>query len=142
MSIEAKQATPHSVLIEQLMDSRIPKTEREHAARREIEMLREALRLPAQQAETPVAWMYDFLNSDNREEVIRDWMTQDYAEIEREKGFNVRPLYTAPRQWVGLTDEEMNTSYRQAFGLIDSRMVGDQVKFVRAIEAKLKEKNT
>lgn len=48
---EAKQATPHSVLIEQLMDSRVPKTEREHAASREIEMLREALRLPAQQAE-------------------------------------------------------------------------------------------
>ena len=56
---EAKQATSHSVLIEQLMDSRIPKTEREHAARREIEMLREALRLPAQKVEKqePVAWM-------------------------------------------------------------------------------------
>ncbi len=37
---EAMQATPHSVLIEQLMDSRVPKTEREHAACREIEMLR------------------------------------------------------------------------------------------------------
>ena len=46
----------------------------------------------------PVAWMYDFLNSDNRDEVIRDWMTQDYADIKREHGFNVRPLYTAPRQ--------------------------------------------
>jgi hypothetical protein len=40
----ARQATPHSVLIDDLMDSRVPKTEREHAARREIEMLREALR--------------------------------------------------------------------------------------------------
>ena len=45
----------------------------------------------------PVAWMYDFLNSDNRDEVIRDWMTQDYADIKREHGFNVRPLYTAPQ---------------------------------------------
>jgi hypothetical protein len=44
----------------------------------------------------PVAWMYDFLNSDNRDEVIRDWMTQDYADIKREHGFNVRPLYTVP----------------------------------------------
>ena len=44
----------------------------------------------------PVAWMYDFLNSDNRDEVIRDWMTQDYADIKREHGFNVRPLYAAP----------------------------------------------
>ena len=104
---EAKQATPHSVLIEQLMDSRIPKTEREHAARREIEMLREALRLPAQQAAEPVAWMYDFLDSSDRENVIRDWVTQSQDDITREKGFNVRSLYTAPRQWVGLTDEEI-----------------------------------
>lgn len=44
----------------------------------------------------PVAWMYDFLNPDNRDEVIRDWVTQDYNDIEREKGFNVRPLYTTP----------------------------------------------
>ena len=42
---------------------------------------------------SPVAWIYDFLNPDDREEIIRDWMTQDYSEIEREKGFNVRPLY-------------------------------------------------
>ncbi len=45
------------------------------------------------------------------------------------------------REWVGLTDEEMNAVYRQAFGLVDSRLVGDQIKFVSAIEAKLKEKN-
>ncbi len=50
-----------------------------------------------QQAEKqePVAWMYDFM-SDN--EAIRNWMTQDYADIARENGFNVRPLYAAPRQ--------------------------------------------
>lgn len=187
---EAKQATPHSVLIEQLMDSRVPKTEREHAARREIEMLREALRLPAQQAEKqepvawvcygpdnkhdidffdddiadipvgtqlyttppaspvqePVAWMYDFLNPDNRDEVIRDWTTQDYAEIEREKGFNVRPLYTAPRQWVGLTDEEVH----EGFCHVEYETPNDWntdpedwcQQFARYLEAKLKEKNT
>jgi len=50
----------------------------------------------ARQKAKPVAWMYDFLNSDNRDEVIRDWMTQDYADIARENGFNVRPLYTVP----------------------------------------------
>jgi hypothetical protein len=44
----------------------------------------------------PVAWMYDFLNPDNRDEVIRDWVTQDYNDIELEVGFNVRPLYTTP----------------------------------------------
>lgn len=35
----ARQATPHKTLIEQLMNSCIPKTEREHAAVREIERL-------------------------------------------------------------------------------------------------------
>lgn len=44
----------------------------------------------------PVAWMYDFLNPNDREEVIRNWVTQNPDDIEREKGFNVRPLYTAP----------------------------------------------
>jgi hypothetical protein len=48
----------------------------------------------------------------------------------------------AQRTWVDLTYEEMNDAYRQSFGLIDSRLVGAQIKFVRAIEAKLKEKNT
>ena len=39
MSEEAKQATPHRDLIDQLLDSRIPKSEREHAAAREISEL-------------------------------------------------------------------------------------------------------
>lgn len=33
----AKQATPHEQLIDELLNSTIPKTEREHAAAREIE---------------------------------------------------------------------------------------------------------
>jgi hypothetical protein len=37
---ECKQARPHSELIAEMLDSRIPKTEREHAAAREIERLR------------------------------------------------------------------------------------------------------
>lgn len=37
---EEKAATPHNELIAQLLDSRLPKTEREHAAAREIEALR------------------------------------------------------------------------------------------------------
>jgi len=34
------QATPHGTLLDQLMDCRVPKSEREHAAAREIERLR------------------------------------------------------------------------------------------------------
>jgi hypothetical protein len=84
----------------------------------------------------PVAWMYDFL-SDN--EVIRDWVTQSYDDIKRENGFNVRPLYTAPREWVGLTDEEMAELHRE----IKVRLMGTfKIEDIyRAIEAKLKEKN-
>jgi hypothetical protein len=49
----------------------------------------------ARQKAKPVAWMYDFL-SDNRDEVIRNWVTQSQDDIRRENGFNVRPLYTVP----------------------------------------------
>ena len=44
MSEKDKASTPHTVLLRQLLDSRLPKTEREHAAVREIERLREELR--------------------------------------------------------------------------------------------------
>ena len=40
---DAKQARPHCELIAELLDSRQPKTEREHAAVREIERLRTIL---------------------------------------------------------------------------------------------------
>ena len=40
---DAKQARPHCELIAELLDSRQPKTEREHAAAREIERLRSNL---------------------------------------------------------------------------------------------------
>lgn len=43
----AKQATPHETLIAQLLDSRVPKTEREHAAAREIQRLRDKNSEPA-----------------------------------------------------------------------------------------------
>jgi hypothetical protein len=49
------------------------------------------------------------------------------------------PLYAAPRQWVGLTDEEIKSlpswwpSYEDAPALIE---------LVKDVEAKLKEKNT
>ena len=42
-SFVVKQATPPDELIKQLMDSRVPKTEREHAAAAEIDSLRQRL---------------------------------------------------------------------------------------------------
>ena len=140
-------------------------------AREAITALRSRLAQPEQE---PVAWMYDFM-ADNRDEVIRDWMTQDYADIKRENGFNVRPLYaappaimqkpvayadsrihgwpdcfvmepdpphtvplyTTPRQWVELTDDE-------ARALVNRATFGDRTNWqalVYMVDAKLKEKN-
>jgi hypothetical protein len=106
----------------------------------------------ARQKAKPVAWMYDFLNSDNRDEVIRDWMTQDYADIKRENGFNVRPLYTAPREWVGLTTQEIEDEWERVTGhsivggnRSDGRTMflspDEVVHYTQSIEAKLKNKN-
>jgi len=95
---------------------------------------RDALRAAIEQAAEPVAWMYDFL-SDN--EVIRDWVTQSQEDIARENGFNVRPLYTAPRKWVELTDDE-------ARALVNRATFGDRTNWqalVYMVDAKLKEKN-
>jgi hypothetical protein len=54
---------------------------------------------------------------------------------------NWKPLYTAPpqREWQGLTDDEILEEYRQSYG--DDGDLTD-VYFARAIETKLKEKNT
>ena len=111
--------------------------------------LHTALRAAIEQAEKPVAWMYDFL-SDN--EVIRDWVTQSYDDIKRENGFNVRPLYTAPREWIGLTTREIEDEWERVTGhsiLGGDRSAGrtmflsgdEVIHYTQAIEAKLKEKN-
>jgi len=70
----------------------------------------------------PVAWVY----------VNRDG---ECEQIEYGKPFDdpsITPLYTAPpqREWVGLTDEDIDAAWK------------DKLSFSRAIEAKLKEKNT
>lgn len=103
----------------------------------EIDGAMDNLRAAIEQTEKPVAWMYDFLNSDNRDEVIRNWVTQSKDDIKRENGFNVRPLYTAPRKWVELTDDE-------ARALVNRVTFGDRTNwqaFVYIVDAKLKEKN-
>jgi hypothetical protein len=92
------------------------------------------LRAAIEQTAEPVAWMYDFL-SDN--EVIRNWVTQSQDDITRENGFNVRPLYASPHQWVELTDDE-------ARALVNRATFGDRTNWqalVYMVDAKLKEKN-
>jgi hypothetical protein len=124
-------ATPHAELLAELMNPNTPKNEREHAAVREIERLREALAQPVQE---PVAW----------------WDAK--IGVFNEKHFDqLQPLYTSPPKRQPLTDEEVEALIPQPV-LRDERGRGfggegswDRVqvrKFARAIEAKLKEKNT
>ena len=56
-----------------------------------------------------------------------------------EMGFKCNPLYTAPpkREWVGLTDEEINSVRYSRDWTAD----WTDTTFARAIEAKLREKN-
>ena len=94
-----------------------------------IEALRTALSEPEQQ---PVAWMHTTATG----EVYFRKKPQD-------KVFNPQPVYTTPpqREWQVLTDEEIF----EAENSVPDEVISDRdwcVYFARAIEAKLKEKNT
>ncbi len=93
-----------------------------------------ALRQALEEKQEPVAWM--FVNEDGECEQI------EYGPVFDDPG--VTPLYTSPpkRQWVGLTDEEIqDLGYlSEKFDASNSEWF-DRWGFARAIEAKLKEKN-
>ena len=80
-----------------------------------------ALRQALETEQEPVAWISE------GGDVSRSKRYMD------EMGFKCNPLYTAPpkREWVGLTDDEMEALFLNE----------DGVRFARYIEAKLKEKN-
>jgi hypothetical protein len=74
----------------------------------------------------PVAWGM------KKDGVILDVICPD--EHDREEGSYTVPLYTTPqRTWVGLTDEEIENIYMETMNF--------QLN-ARALEAKLKDKNT
>ena len=86
---------------------------------------------PAQQQE-PVAWLID-----------NDYTTVflDIAEAHRNKGANVEPLYTSPpasKPWVGLSTSDLD----EIDAPIRERGSATIAEIYRAIEAKLREKNT
>ena len=95
--------------------------------------LRAALAQPEQE---PVAWCFKESTGN-----LFGFTTELFDD--EEQASNLVPLYTAPpqREWVGLTDEEM----RQAAQAMDAEPLAEGwkelVKFARAIEAKLREKN-
>jgi hypothetical protein len=99
----------------------------------------------------PVAWLYYHDTDDGRP--ILSHVKQNF--VETEPGWIEKPLYTAPPQseWQGLTDEELDEAeqvgareYRRWKSQIRGQIVMPQDRpewhIHRAIEAKLKEKNT
>jgi len=97
-----------------------------------ITAIKQARSAPVQE---PVAWIEHHKGGDNLE-----WDNP---------GGKCTPLYTTPpaakRQWVGLTDEAIWSEYQTLWSFHpaeEPRMAKDIAKFARAIEAKLKEKNT
>ena len=89
-----------------------------------VKALRDRL---AQPEPEPIAWMV--YTEDGQDAYI----TSNPHDIKNtEKAF---PLWAYPKEWVGLTDEEIDTA-------VKSCNTVDTYKYFRAIEAKLKEKNS
>ncbi len=89
----------------------------------------EALRARLAQPEPePVAWIHPEWNTYTRAPAMSITKKEDWI-----------PLYTAPpqREWQGLTDEEI-----KAIRVSCGDPLALHIEFARAIEAKLKEKNT
>jgi hypothetical protein len=143
---QAKMATPHATLIAQVLDSRMPRTEREHAAAREIEALAaerdtlkaelEALRGSAE----PVAWLFKAHKPGYHLEVAA--LTEEGAGIwplDQWKRVEKIALYTRP--CVPLTDERIKAVIREASAGRALRPMGSEptsVRIARAIEAEHK----
>ncbi len=91
---------------------------RNEALRERMEALRQALAQPEQE---PVAWVYNG--------ILHEFDPSEFATSE------VTPLYTAPpkREWVEIT-------YDEVYEFVCT--TDSYINLARAIEAKLKEKNT
>jgi hypothetical protein len=91
----------------------------------------DALRAAIEQAEKPVAWRWKEVKG----EFVGNWVL---TVIEPPPYVTESmPLYTAPRQWVELTDDE-------ARALVNRATFGDRTNWqalVYMVDAKLKEKN-
>ena len=89
-------------------------------------------------AQEPVAWMLEWaFNGEERGYRLYDDERHCVFDAESDGGV-CRPLYTSPpqRTWVGLSYEDIDIAFD------DTQEGGGFDDFARAIEAKLKEKNT
>ena len=103
------------------------------------------LGLDYEPAQEPVAWQVMVEDEAMKEFSIKD-MAHDWCVQQKLSGSSyiywIRPLYTTPpqRTWVGLTDEEIKSIWLSEKDYGDDWL--DVQGIARAIEAKLKEKNT
>ena len=106
-----------------------------------VNMSQERVDETAKREHEPVAWAYpeffDGLKNNGCWTVY-----EKEGKGPHRDGIERTPLYTAPpkREWVGLTDEEINDWFFQRLKQAGAGWALDDV--VRAVEAKLKEKNT
>lgn len=89
---------------------------------------------PQRTEQEPVAWMH--VQGNYKEPSFRG-----LADDEVERGWEQYPLYNTPpqRTWVGLTDEEIQECYSEAYKIVQGRQL--EIAFYKTIEAKLKQKN-
>ena len=98
--------------------------------------------LAEQKAHQPVAWMYDIARygpTDLRGQQWRPAISRTKPNIHDSLVRYMTPLYTFPsasKPWVGLTQQDIDIAFD------DTQEGGGFDEFARAIEAKLKEKNT
>jgi hypothetical protein len=83
----------------------------------------------------PVAWMETYKGEPNNVEFTRAKLDgwSDYKEVV--------PLYTHPKQWQGLSDDEIEEVYEKVSAPMGERRIYEVHTLAKAIEAKLKEKN-
>jgi hypothetical protein len=99
----------------------------ERRLQEEIEELRQYIEQREQSLQKPVAWMHTSIED--------NIISHRPADLKKHPE-RWTALYPAPRPWVGLTDEEINA-------IPDGEYIdGEYIDFYKAIENKLKEKNT
>lgn len=128
---EEKAATPHNELIAQLLDSRVPKTEREHAAAREIERLRKLLqdsyRRGYQAGSRGLREMYDAIQEVKRQDAWGNTRLTEALMAAEERAERAEAELSRCR----------NSDIGQAPDLTHARIAEGLIDRIRELEAKL-----
>ena len=121
--------------LNQVRDAKVPELSLLPSFHELIEDLRARLSAP----EPEPVWVEVTTNTGDKF-ILDSAVEADKIRAAKNVGLSVVPLYTAPpqREWQGLTDEEYEAMAEQHV----TNCYFDTLKYARAIEAKLKEKNS